>query len=366
MQKNNPFKFGSVVEEPYFTNRVQEAQQIKNLLQSPNHLILISPRRYGKTSLMMKVLKQLDRPYIFLDLQLVTGTEDFASQLLRRIYRIYPFERLKQLIKNFRIIPTLSINPVNNEVDFSFQPVPSALPILQDVFDLIEKLGTRQKRPIVVLDEFQDIGRIGKDLDKQLRAMIQHHKQVSYVFLGSMESLMRDIFEKKKSPFYHFGQILPLDKIPNKDFHEYLMKGFQNRCKPPQIVADEILQITHCQPYYTQQLAFTVWNQCEKQSDPKELTKKAIAHLIQVHDMDYERLWQMQNQTDKKVMIALSKHEQNILTETFNRKYGITATSTVFSSLKRLMKQGLVIKSGPQYQIDDPFFSKWIERKRDM
>ena len=159
MKQTNPFKFGSVVDEPYFTNRVNELQQIIDLLQSQNHLILISPRRYGKTSLITKVLSQLGRPYIFLDLQLITDTTDFASQLLKRIYRIYPFERLKQLLKNFKILPSISLNPLNNEVEISFQPVDSPLPLLEDVFNLIDKLGSSGKRPILVLDEFQDIKR---------------------------------------------------------------------------------------------------------------------------------------------------------------------------------------------------------------
>ncbi len=365
MGKANPFKFGSVVDDPYFTNRVNELKQIKSLLQSQNHLILISPRRYGKTSLMMKVVKQLERPTIFLDLQLVTDESDFAAQLLKRIYRIYPFERLKQLIKNFRIIPTLNINPLNNEIDVSFQPVASPLLLLEDVFNLIEKLGNSAKRPILVLDEFQDINRIASGLDRHLRAIIQHHKNVNYTFLGSMETMMHEIFEKKKSPFYHFGQLITLEKISYADFFEYLNKGFAIKCSNTETVSAEILKLTNSHPYYTQQLAFTVWENCVNSLSPEEQINKAINNLIQVHDMDYERLWQIQNQTDKKVFIALSHREKNILTEAFNRKYGIKATSTVFSSLKRLMKQGYVIKSAINYELDDPFFAEWIKRRRE-
>lgn len=365
MTTSNPFKFGSVVDDPYFTNRVNELKTIENLLQSENHLILISPRRYGKTSLIKKATNKLKRPVIFLDLQLITDTTDFASQLLKRIYRIYPFERLRQLLKGFKIIPTISINPLNNEVDISVQPMTSSLPLLEDVFNLIDKLGENKNRPIVVLDEFQDIKRIDANLDRKLRSVIQHHKHINYAFLGSMESMMKEIFEQKKSSFYHFGQLLPLGKIPYDDFAAYLNNGLKGRCASTEQLSALILELTQCHPYYTQQLAFAVWNMCDEKDDDENIIRESINSLIQIHDMDYERLWQNQNQTDKKIMIALAQHEENILTEAFTRKYGLNATSTVFSSLKRLMKQGYIVKPAAQYELDDPFFAEWILRKRE-
>ena len=365
MKTSNPFKFGSVVDDPYFTDRIEELKTIESLLQSENHLILISPRRYGKTSLITKATKKLKRPVIFLDLQLITDTTDFASQLLKRIYRHYPFERLRQLLKGFRVIPTVSINPLNNEVDISVQPMASSLPLLEDVFNLIDQLGKKEKKPIVILDEFQDIKRIEGDLDRKLRAVIQHHSNVNYAFLGSLESMMKEIFEQKKSAFYHFGQIMPLGKIPADDFTAYLLNGMNGRCSSAEQLTAMILNKTRCHPYYTQHLAFTVWNMCEDAHSPEVTFRKSMESLVQIHDMDYERLWQNQNQTDKKILIALAQQERNILTEVFTRKYGLNATSTVFSSLKRLMKQGYVLKQETHYELDDPFFAEWIQRKRE-
>jgi len=279
MKKSNPFKFGSVVDEPYFTNRVNELQRVKQLLQSHNHLILMSPRRYGKTSLILKAVNALKRPHIFLDLQLVTGTGDFAAQLLKRIYRIYPFERVKQYIKSFRIVPTLNINPLTNEVDVSFQPVKTELPLLEDVFNLLENIGEKGKRPIVILDEFQEIFKMGSGIDKQLRAILQHHKNVNYAFLGSMESMMRDIFERKKSSFYHFGQLITLDKIPYEDFYNYLMKGFDKKCPQKETLCNKILAFTKQHPYYTQQLAYTLWEDCKNDMHADRLFKLTIEEV---------------------------------------------------------------------------------------
>src|SRR5450759_2892873 len=119
--KTNPFKFGSVVDGPYFTDREDELERIASYLNGENHLILISPRRYGKTSLIRKIVNESKRNYVFLDIQIVLSVEDFASQLLKRVYRIFPVQKLKSYIKSFRLIPVVNINPVTGEPEISFK-----------------------------------------------------------------------------------------------------------------------------------------------------------------------------------------------------------------------------------------------------
>jgi AAA+ ATPase superfamily predicted ATPase len=97
----NPFKFGSVVEDPFFTNRKKEVEFVSKTLDSNNHLIIISPRRFGKTSLIRKVIAETDRKVIYLDVQLNNSVNDFAAQLLKRIYRVWPGEKLRQLVRHF-------------------------------------------------------------------------------------------------------------------------------------------------------------------------------------------------------------------------------------------------------------------------
>jgi len=362
--KKNPFKFGSIVEGPYFTNRIEEIKKVKSILASDNHLILISPRRYGKTSLISKVIKEIDRAVIFLDLQLLANTEDFAAQLLKRVYRIYPFEKLKQILRTFRIIPNISINPMNNEVDISFQPVSSTSILVEDVLNLIERVSDKKKKLIVVFDEFQEIKNIEKELDRQLRTTIQHHQKINYVFLGSQESLMRDIFEKKKSPFYHFGYLLPLDKIPDQEFMAYLSSGLATVTVNFEETAKGILEITKAHPYYTQQLAFTVWELLKVTRDVQNPVELAVEEIIRYHDMDYERLWNTINRTDMKILIGMSLSESTPLSSEFSKKYFAGASSTIFSGLKRLAQNGLVIKGKFGYEIDDPFFKRWIKNRR--
>ncbi len=358
----NPFKFGTVVDDEFFTNRKEEIGKIHSILSSENHLILISPRRYGKTSLISKAIKALERPYIFLDLQLITNIEDFTSQLLQKTLKYYPFEKIKHFFKSFRIIPNISLNPLSNEVDFSFNPTMSSSVILEDALNLIEKLSTKEKKIVVIFDEFQEINKIDKNLDKKLRAILQHHKMVNYVMLGSQESLMKEIFEKKKSPFYHFGYLMQLDKIPYEEFFDFLTERFEKIKNNGSGLSKEILEFTKLHPYYTQQLAFNVWENLIKNNS--EDIKEVILNSVITHDNDYERLWGLLNKTEMKIIIALAYERKSPLTDEIRTKYMLGASSTVFSSLKKLIQNGFVVKINSSYEIEDPFFKEWLLMRR--
>ncbi len=360
----NPFKFGTIVEEPYFTNRVKELMTVNSILKSENHLIIISPRRYGKTSLINKVVKGTGRPFIILDFQLITGEEDFAAQLLKRIYRVYPAQKIKDFIKNFRIVPTITLNPVSNEIDVSYKTTASVHTAIEDVLNLLESLSTISKKLVVIFDEFQEIKRIGKDADKVLRSIMQHHKKINYVFLGSQESLIREIFEKKKSPFYHFGFMLPIDKIPGDEFMKYLKNNFKKIVGEYESISESILEITKCHPYYTQQLAFTVWELLRREDVSNNPVETAVSELIKQHDIDYERLWNTLNSTDMKILIGLSISDSPPLSNEFSKQFNLGATSTTFSSLKRLMVNGFIVRTINGYEIDDPYFKEWIKLRR--
>jgi len=360
----NPFKFGTIVDEPYFINRKKEIAKVLSLLGSENHLVVISPRRFGKSSLIFKIVKMVDRPVIAIDMQLVTSPTDLAAQILKRIYRLYPTEKLKQHLKKFRIIPTLSLNPVTGGIDVSFNTGTDYLPLLEDVMNLIEKISTDRKKIIMIFDEFQDAVKMDPDLLKQLRAVMQHHIMVNYVFLGSQESLIREIFQKKRSPFYHFGIVMNLLKIDSKEFREFLTEGFSTVSKNAEAIATDILKISRSHPYYTQQLAFTVWEQAVASGDTTDIVSEAVDELIMMHDMDYERIWLNFNKTDRKMLLGLSLSDLQPLSDGFNRSWDIGASSTAFSSLKRLMASGFVIKT-ERYELDDPFFSMWLRGRRE-
>ena len=349
----NPFQFGVLVDNEFFTDRINEIKEVQMSLNSANHLILISPRRFGKSSLVAKAIRETGRPCISLNMQNMLSVDDLASKLLRELFRLYPMERIRHLMSHFRIIPTISTNPVTNTLDVSFQPVVNSMVMLEDAMELMEKVSTESKKLVVVFDEFQEILNIRKDLDKQLRSIMQKQQHLNYILLGSQESMMTDIFERKKSPFYHFGKLMRLNKIPYDDFWEYISSRLpiKEEDKLNRIV-EEILSFTGLHPYYTQQLSAQVWEMVSYNNIIDGVVGDAISKIVRTHDLDFERLWLNFNRTDRSIMLSLSKGNNPLQ----NRQ---VATSTSFSGIKRLMKAGYVIRVN-DYEIEDPFFREWI------
>ena len=348
----NPFKFGTIVEEEFFTDRVNEVAYITQFLQSANHLILISPRRFGKSSVVAKALKQSKRKHITVNLQQVTSVSDLSAKLLREFFKVHPLERVRHLITHFRVIPTLSTNPITGSMDVSFQPGVEGTVLLEDVLTLIEKAHSEKDRLIVVLDEFQEILDLAPNLDRQMRSIMQNQKNINYILLGSQESMMTEIFEKKKSPFYHFGEMMRLGKLPYDDFHRYISERLAS-CFPDccDDLAKRILDYTSCHPYYSQQLASNVWQVGVLKPDTEDPFKAAIDHIVTTHGLDYERLWMNFNRTNKWIMQRLSYG--------LSLQTGENRTSTIYSALKRLQKDGYVIYTD-RYEMEDPFFREWI------
>ena len=348
----NPFKFGTIVDEEYFTDRVREVEYICRFIESANHLILISPRRFGKSSLVAKALRQSRRKNITVNLQQTTSVADFSAKLLREFFKIHPLERVRHLISHFRIIPTITTNALTGTMDVSFQPGVDSSMLIEDVMALIENAHTDDDRIVIVLDEFQEILDLDPHLDKKLRAIMQAQHHINYILLGSQESMMTDIFEKKKSPFYHFGQLMRLGKLPREDFHHYLTERLKSvYAGDIDELSDRILNYTLCHPYYTQQLAANIWQIGVLQVKGEDIIASAIDQIVTTHGLDYERLWMSFNRTNKWILRQLASKS--------SLQTGEYRTSTIYSALKRLQKEGYVIYSD-KYEIEDPFFIEWI------
>ncbi len=134
----------------------------------------------------------------------------------------------------------------------------------------------------------------------------------------------------------------------------------QNICR----MSEAILEITDSHPYYTQQLAFTIWELLIRSEYSPDIVETAANEIVQSHDNDYERLWNSFNRTDMTILTGMAGSDISPLSDEFSRLYGTGATSTVFSTLQRLTRKGMLIKEGSAYYMGDPFFKRWINFRR--
>ena len=232
---SNPFKYGVVVSGNDFADREKELKELVGKLKENVRIFLVAPRRYGKTSLIKNALEKIEKRGLltaYVDLYWVTSSKEFfefyVSSLLRGSKSIT--KRALSIVRDFlpRLRPRLSFDQ-DGRVEFTLdisrhQPVEAA----EEVFNLPEQIAKAQgKRFVVVLDEFQEILKLdGEELERQIRAAIQHHSNVSYLFAGSKSHMLIDMVSDQTRPFYQMGTLMTLDKIPREEFRSFIEAKF--------------------------------------------------------------------------------------------------------------------------------------------
>jgi AAA+ ATPase superfamily predicted ATPase len=234
----NPFKFGSVVRGNDFADRRRELAELTRELTDGQHLFLLSPRRYGKTSLIFTLLDSLrSRKMLvaYLDTFRTTTPLQFFELLAQTVLRAAESrpERLLRLATDLlgRLRPQVGTDSTGMPT-LSFDvgaSVKSSLALQEEVLALPERLAVKRKSHLVLaFDEFQEMQRFpGPGLEKALRSHFQSHRRVSYLFAGSRQSALRDMATRERSPFYKFGRIMSLGTIPPEEFAPFLASRFK-------------------------------------------------------------------------------------------------------------------------------------------
>ena len=207
---SNPFAFGSIVKEEQFCNRVIELKELKQDILNNQNVLIYAPRRFGKTSLVLKAVEELKKEYkdfrfVYIDLMTITDKREFINKYFNAVAKSLetPFDKTIEALKSFlKLKPIIkaSISDTGNMVfslDFSKSESDN---VLDDILNIPMKYGEKYK-VCIVFDEFQEIENI-EGLENKLRSIIQNHSDVSYVFLGSKKSIINAMFSDTKRPFY--------------------------------------------------------------------------------------------------------------------------------------------------------------------
>lgn len=362
----NPFKFGNVVGGKYFTNRKREIKEITSEINSGQHIVLMSPRRYGKSSLINEVMRSQTLNWFRINMELISDEIDLANYYVKKALSVSSFEKIRQYLKNLKIQPYIQIQPKTNDIAVSFSAEARKSPeLIIDAFDLPEKIaGSTKKKIVVVFDEFQEIRRISPMLERKMRGIFQYHDNITYIFIGSRESMIRDIFQEKKNPFYKFGRHITLGKISDSEFEEFIIRRFSAENIDASNIVKEILSFTNCHPYYTQQICHEIYILCDKKCPTSKIIDKAVDQIVTEHHADYSRWWNGLNNTERKIVLGIAFGEKQPTSQGFIRKYGIKTASTAGSAVSKLVSTGTLIKTQEEIKIEDPFWEKWILKNR--
>ncbi len=373
----NPFKFGEAVRGGYFTDREKEIEDLLLDLRSGQNVIIYSPRRFGKTSLILEVMERLKKEgclCVYIDLFPITSKREFAQKLYSSIAKSTSskieevIQRLKDLLP--KITPKIVLKGEGDmEFDVEFEERTGDIErLLDSLYDLPQKIAQkRNKRVIIVFDEFQQIGELdGEKIEKELRSKIQHHPNVAYVFMGSKQHLIERIFNDKARPFYKGGKRFKLDKIPKDEFSIFIKKRLEEtRVKIEQDLIDYVLGITDSHPHYTQAIMQNIWNESyPSKIVTKESIERGKEQLFRHHQDEFIKLWDSLSPKQKNLLIALTSEGKTLLSaQATIVKYELGSAATVNKSLKKLLQEGILERENGGYIFPDIFFKEWVKRR---
>jgi len=367
----NPFKFGSVVAGDYFTDRDTDIKELVSDIRSGQSVVIISQRRLGKSSLVEKAVKTAGLPVIFVDLEIITDELDLANTYTKKALALSPMEKFKQYLKTFKVQPLISYNPATGSMDASFAVSPEKnSSALLDSLVLPETIAQDlKKRIVVVFDEFQEVRRIAPLLEKKMRGVFQYHKYVSYIFIGSQESMIRDIFQEKNNPFYKFGRHITLGPIPEQHMISFVQERFSCVGIDTGGNIAPIMKITDYHPYYTQQLCYeicVVMQDKNKDRIRPEDIAGARERIITQHSADYRTWWNALTTTERKIIVGIADGMFQASSQTFIQKYGINSASTATTAVNKLIQKGYLVRSPKtgDISIEDPFWKGWVQLTR--
>ena len=345
MDNSKPFIFGVATSGDNFTDREKETERLLLNFRHGVNTVLISPRRWGKTSLVQKVcrLAQSDKlKVVYLDIFSCRSDKDFYDAFAAAVLK-QTSSKLDEWVES----------PKSNDVD--------------EILQLPEKIAQKKDCNIVVcIDEFQQIAgfKDSKTLQKRLRSVWQLQKSVSYCLFGSKKHLMNELFEKKSLPLYKFGDAIYLPKIGTSDWVDYICGRFEATGKLiSKELAERICQIVDNHSSYVQQLAWLVWIHTDGSAT----------------EQDFEAAWQdiidQNTPLFEKQTESLTTYQMNFLraildgvhseftTQEILQKYQLGSSANVSIVKRALVKKELIEVEKRQVVIPDPVMRVWLKKE---
>jgi uncharacterized protein len=377
--KKNPFRFGDIVGDEYFADRKDELENLKSDIRSGQNVVIISPRRYGKSSLVEQAAAELRQEGVLtatIDLFGITSLNQLVDTLANVVYRdlARPLARAWHEATELlgRLQPHVVIKgaagdlaTVTISANLAAKDVARAV---EDVLALPGEIATRRARQVaLVLDEFQVVADIDRSLPATMRKVFQRQGHVSHVFLGSQQSLMTRLFTEKGQPMYRLAKRVPLGPIPIQPFGEFINQGFRRTGTGIEEEAvGLLLGLTARHPYHTQELAHFTWNLAVAAGRPADVEMVRAAHeeVYRSESALFVAEWERLSAHQRRTLIAVALEPgAGVFSDEYRRTHNLGAASSVQFSIEQLLGRNLVQALGPgKYEVPDPYQRLWLIR----
>ena len=372
----NPFRFGGLALDDAFTDREAEIAEIEADVRNGQDVVLFAPRRYGKSSLVWRVAQRLVRKKVLVaqvDLMTTPTKERLAEKLAKTIYEdvASPLFRVKERLRvfqNLRIQPTVTVDPSDGSMSFGF----GAALEPQDLDDTLERLlrlpgelaAERERQAVLILDEFQEVTDLDRDLPKLMRAVFQQQPETAHLYLGSKRHMMRRIFSDANEPFWRSAKQMELGVIAPEQFGGYIRARFEATGRRVSADAvDRVLEITRGHPYATQELCYFLWQRTGRRSAGPDAVDEALADVLRSEHAHFTLLWGRASSAQRNVLHALARTPGHPLSASYRRRFSLPGPSTVQKAMEALERDELINRQEGFVEISEPFLAEWIVRE---
>ena len=368
------FIYGVSVSGENFTDRVEETRRLAMDFENGVNVILISPRRMGKTSLVKKVQNQISGPKIqvvYMDIYDCRSEYDFYNKFATTILKETSgkmdlfLDNVKQFLT--RLSPKVSFSPdPNMDYSVSLGITPKNYSP-EEILNLPEQIAAKMDIHIVVcIDEFQQIGEWADSLtiQKRMRSVWQHQQHTSYCLFGSKKHLLANLFQNRRMPFYHFGDTIYLKPISTSDWIPFICGKFAEKGKKiSEELVSKICTTVGSHSSYVQQLAWNIMVNTETEVTD-EIFQQSISELLaQCSPLFIQQIQGLTTYQMNLIRCLCQGVRKDFTSKDVLETYQLGSKSNISRLKKTLVEKEIIEEEGDTITLADPIFELWFKRE---
>jgi AAA+ ATPase superfamily predicted ATPase len=360
------------VSDDYFCDRVKESKELIKTIKNGNNLAIISPRRMGKTGLILHCFHQpeISRNYhcFFIDIYATNNLKEFVFKLGKEIFETLKPNGTKFIDGFFAVIsslrPAFKLDAITGAptFDIGLGEIVEPAYSLEQIFNYLE---SADKPCLVAIDEFQQIANYSENnIEAVLRTHIQQCKNSSFIFAGSQRHIMQNIFFSSSRPFYQSVSLLTLKAIDEKVYIEFVQQHFRNDNKDiPAALVSTVYRLFEGHTWYIQ----NVFNELyaitgQEETCTLEFIQEAVKKRIESYAPLFQSTLSLLSERQKEALYAIAKEgkAKAVTSAAFIKKHGLMSSSSAQTAIRQLLDKEIITSENNVYQVYDRFFGLWL------